>query len=208
MQKGRTQRLFIMVGISSQGKMNAGEALRYIWHDLMRRIKVLVPIMNAIYNTSIYKIIVRHMDYRYDIYHSKEIVEQSRAYFMHNEDRIEIIKSRLADKKSRLVYDSMIRYRCTHHPKYLKGIIDKNQYFDKNLIKFNNKEIFVDCGAYDGDSIKLFLKNLREGGGRYKEIIALEPDPCNYKALIDWITSLSRGGRNLKPHKYALVNKK
>ena len=39
-------------------------------------------------------------------------------------------------------------------------------------------EIFVDCGAYDGDTVREFLKR-RKG----KKIIAIEPDAQNYKKL-------------------------
>jgi len=38
----------------------------------------------------------------------------------------------------------------------------------------------MDCGAYDGDSIRLFLERT---GQRYRRIIALEPDPQNREAL-------------------------
>lgn len=174
-----------------QRKMNIGKILRYIWWNYVKRFKFLIPLANKIVNTKIYQKFRVYVDGKYDIYNKKEGMEQARLYFDKNKERIENIKSRLSDAKSRLVYDNMIHYRCTHDSKYLDGIVDENQYFDKDLIKFGNKEVFVDCGAFNGDTIRSFLKNLRGGLGKLKEIVALEPDPYSYKKLTDWVSGFS-----------------
>src|SRR5204863_7608182 len=41
-------------------------------------------------------------------------------------------------------------------------------------------ETFVDCGAFDGDSIAAFV---RRKGAAFREIIALEPDPINFEKM-------------------------
>jgi FkbM family methyltransferase len=50
--------------------------------------------------------------------------------------------------------------------------------------------VFVDCGAFDGDTIRSFL-NLR--GERFGQIIAFEPDPKNYAALTSYVAGLPEG---------------
>lgn len=174
-------------------KMNIGQIMRFIWHDSLRRIKILSPIINTISQTHIFIAITKYIDYKCDIYDEHARVP-AQAYFEENIERVENIKSKLSDEKSRVVYDRMIQFRCTHDPKYLRGIADKNQYFDRELIKFTDKEIFVDCGAYTGDTMMAFLRNLREGGGKFKEIIGFEPDRYNYLELTKWLKTLPGGG--------------
>ena len=45
-------------------------------------------------------------------------------------------------------------------------------------------DIFLDIGAYDGDSIRLFLQAT---GGKYRKIISMEPDEENYLALSKYV---------------------
>jgi FkbM family methyltransferase len=53
-------------------------------------------------------------------------------------------------------------------------------YFPHNLVRLRGDEVLMDCGAFDGDSIRLFLERT---GQRYRRIVALEPDPHNREAL-------------------------
>ncbi len=54
-----------------------------------------------------------------------------------------------------------------------------NQYFDDSIIEFGDNEVFVDCGAYTGDTLKVFdIKNKRH----YK-YYAMEPDSRRHRQL-------------------------
>lgn len=180
---------------TNQKKMNVGEILRYIWWHTVKRIKFFAPLTSILASTGIYRKFCNHVLDKYDIYHIQDMTKQAQAYFEQNVDRVEKIKSKLSDEKSRLVYDNMIHYRCTRDSQYLEGIVDGNQYFDKSLIHFGTKEIYVDCGACGGDTVRICLKNLRDGLGKFKEIFALEPDPENYEKLNNWVSAV-RGGDN------------
>jgi FkbM family methyltransferase len=46
---------------------------------------------------------------------------------------------------------------------------------------------FVDCGAYDGDTIKFFLE---QQGGQFREIFAFEPDELNCQKLHQYLSTL------------------
>lgn len=85
-----------------------------------------------------------------------------------------------SDEKSYLVLDTILRYRLTGNKIVLFEEIDpiEKMYFD-NFVKLTEAEVFVDCGAYNGDSIKAFLKKTIS----YKKIIAFEPDDRNYNDL-------------------------
>ncbi len=67
----------------------------------------------------------------------------------------------------------MIKYRASHDWRDRPSYNRKNQYFPDGIIKLNDEEIFVDCGAYNGDTIKKFLKKCHK---KYNHIVAIEPD--------------------------------
>lgn len=61
----------------------------------------------------------------------------------------------------------------------LVSFCNKPQYFC-DLINIDKNEVFVDCGAYNGDTLFQF-KNLTNGN--YKRIYAFEPGEDNYSNL-------------------------
>ena len=65
----------------------------------------------------------------------------------------------------------------------LSEVIEKcyDDYFDLDLIPSCNNEIFVDLGAYTGDSTISFLRNY---GDSYKKIYAYEITPETYQVLV------------------------
>jgi len=73
-----------------------------------------------------------------------------------------------------------VRFRLTGDFSCLSDTLAENQYFPKDLYKKNPKECYIDCGAFDGDTIQTFLAVSHY---EYSEIIAFEADPANYKKL-------------------------
>lgn len=53
-------------------------------------------------------------------------------------------------------------------------------YFPADILKFSDKESFVDCGAFDGDTVIEFLKQVN---GSFHKINAYELDSGNYAKL-------------------------
>ncbi len=53
-------------------------------------------------------------------------------------------------------------------------------YFPTDLFTLNKAETFVDCGAYDGDTYRDFV---RISGNRFRRYIAIEPDAQNFDKL-------------------------
>lgn len=170
---------------TKQGRINLRAKIRFFWHNWLRNIKILQPLINAIAVTDFFALVVDFIDTR--VCHIS--YQETSNYFKQNKNRIKKIMSKLSDDKSREVYKNIIKYRSTHNRKYLKGIVDKDQYFEKDIIKLGDDEIFVDCGAYDGDTARTFLDNL-PNKNKFKEIVVLEPEPNNYKRLVNWLSSL------------------
>jgi FkbM family methyltransferase len=61
----------------------------------------------------------------------------------------------------------------------------ENQYFPNNLFKLKPDEVFIDCGAYDGDTILTYLKTTDD---KFSKIIAFEPDAKNVELLKETIS--------------------
>lgn len=60
-------------------------------------------------------------------------------------------------------------------PKLTESI--RGQYFDLEELKPESNEVFIDCGAFDGDTSIAFMKWSNE---RFKHIYCFEPDVNNY----------------------------
>ncbi|MCM1303088.1 MAG: hypothetical protein NC305_08530 [Lachnospiraceae bacterium] len=107
-----------------------------------------------------------------DLFRSKKDCDDFNKFCKDNEEKLKNIFDMLDDEKSKKVFENILRYRTSYNRKYLRGIIDGDQYFDKDIMRFSGDEVMVDCGAYIGDTIEEFVK--RNSG--YKHIYALEPD--------------------------------
>ena len=62
-------------------------------------------------------------------------------------------------------------------------------YFNNEVFEIEDDEVYVDIGAFDGDSINEFIISNNIRNLSYRKIIAFEPDPSNYAKLKTNITS-------------------
>lgn len=63
---------------------------------------------------------------------------------------------------------------------------DENQYFDGDIVKPIENEVFVDCGFFQGETTKRFIEWCE---GKYDKIVAFEPNADNIeesKEMYDW----------------------
>lgn len=93
-----------------------------------------------------------------------------------------------ADSASRREYLAQLRWRLTMDFDCLPGPVGHPIYFPKDLCALRTDEVFVDCGAYDGDTIRLFLAQSQSA---FDRLIAFEPDAANFKILENSIVGLS-----------------
>jgi FkbM family methyltransferase len=83
-----------------------------------------------------------------------------------------------ADDFSRREYLAQIRWRLHFDFAGLPDPVTGPLYFRDELRHLSPAELFVDCGAYDGDTLRSFLKH---SSGRFRKIFAFEPDPVNFQ---------------------------
>lgn len=114
---------------------------------------------------------------RLDVY---KWIEEYAGHFAGKET--EVIKL-LEDQTSRDIAMLRTKFYQTGDLKYIMSMpVDTNQYFNKFYYNhIDESEVFVDCGAYTGDSISGFIKCVNN---TYKKIYAFEPDKKNYKLLL------------------------
>lgn len=101
-------------------------------------------------------------------------------YMAEHEQQIARVRNILADEKSKDVYDNLIQYRLTGELTYLDQATTPREEVFEDILHLGPEEIYVDLGAYRGDTIEEFLTLT---GGQYRKIIALEPDEKNFRKL-------------------------
>ena len=101
----------------------------------------------------------------------------------------------LLDAKGQEEFDRQMRLRLGD---FSGQVIDSDtQYFPKDIVRIDQNEVFVDCGAYDGDTIKDFRTFTND---HFDRIVAFEPDPDNFEAL----RSAVRGESRIAVQPYAI----
>jgi FkbM family methyltransferase len=85
-----------------------------------------------------------------------------------------------ADDLSREEYVAQVRFRCTFAGPLPPHLPAEATYFPGELVSLKPDEVFVDCGAFDGDSINAFLKR---SGGWLEGVVGIEADPQNAEKL-------------------------
>lgn len=139
------------------------------------------------------RVAIRHLYYwkiaHYNELHPTEQMKESRKFFKENKERITRVLNLLEDRESKEVLKRMIRFRCYSKYSDLPRYSVKKQYFINDFFEYEEKEVFVDCGAYNGDSVEAFKKQMKKSKTKYK-IIAFEPDEENFKELVQKHTDI------------------
>lgn len=85
----------------------------------------------------------------------------------------------LADEQSRRVFENVIRYKLSGDLKYLCEVETPSE--EKfNLLEIGTEEVYVDLGAYDGDTLIEFLN---ETSMQFRKLYGMEPDSHSYRKM-------------------------
>ena len=84
------------------------------------------------------------------------------------------------DDASRKEFVAQIRWRLHLDFDGLPRPVKHEIYFPSDLVDIEDDEVFVDCGAFDGDTMAGFLRNRGDAFGLY---LAFEADPANFEKL-------------------------
>jgi FkbM family methyltransferase len=102
-----------------------------------------------------------------------------------NKEQYKWLDAELSDDRSRHVLDAVIGYRLTADPVALAPVIEQGRHYQglyhpNGLFELGDDEVYIDAGAFDGDSIRWFKERVAD---RYDRILAFEPDPQTYAKL-------------------------
>lgn len=107
----------------------------------------------------------------------------SSKWFEDNKQKIIDTVDLFEDEWSKKVYTNAILNRIA--PEYadmsFHDMEQRGEYFSTGIFNLSNNECFVDCGAFDGDSIKAFQK---ETEGKFDAIYGFELDNINYDKML------------------------
>lgn len=136
----------------------------------------------------------------------------NRDFYESHITEINQVRNMLSDEKSESVYENIISFKLTGDMNFLLCCETSREEAYKNILNLGNNEIYMDLGAFNGDTVMEFLGNVLS----YRKIYAAEPDIKNFTKLknntrhlenVEWlnvcisdycgeITFSKHGGRN------------
>ena len=97
---------------------------------------------------------IRKHDYdRFSLMRAKETRKEFEACYNSHKSSFEAVASILEDEFSRKTLQTVIDYRLAPNKKKLQEIVVSPIYFQRELLTPLKDEVFVDGGAYTGDTI-------------------------------------------------------
>lgn len=105
--------------------------------------------------------------------------------YRHYRDDIVDLYDALDDETSRRTFIEQLTFRLTLEWSFSEH--SATPYFPPDIgLPYGEKVDFIDAGAFDGDTVKLFLKHFPRPG----KIAAIEADPRNFAKLQDYLATL------------------
>jgi len=118
--------------------------------------------------------------YFFDVMGALLDYSMDRAYVERYKEQFGIVHDLLCDELSRETYAAFLGSKLGAGPEGLCGVWRKDQYFPQDLIHLSDREVFVDGGAYTGDTLLAFIRKTK---GEYERCYAFEPAPENLARL-------------------------
>lgn len=115
----------------------------------------------------------------FDVYRKSFLAASPR-----NRQKVEAAFALFTDTLSQAVFCAVLK-RYLLSSDSLIPVSSSREYFE-DVYTRSPDEIFVDCGAYSGDTLRDFL----EIGGNIAEYHAFEPDPRNFEQLSSYVKTL------------------
>lgn len=90
----------------------------------------------------------------------------------------------LADECSQQTLVAFLNQRISARRGYYPAVYEPAHYFPSDIVHLQDGETFIDCGAFNGDSIQSFMREVaRQQVALPDKVIGFEPDAENYAQL-------------------------
>ncbi|MBR2987683.1 MAG: FkbM family methyltransferase [Clostridia bacterium] len=107
------------------------------------------------------------------------------VFYEEHKESFEKARMLLADEESREIFDAILAYKLTGKLCYLKQATSSYDEVFEKVLNVDRYERCADLGAYNGDSVREFLKKFP----KVRSIVSLEPDRRNFKKLSAFVES-------------------
>jgi len=114
-----------------------------------------------------------------------------KAFYLETEAYCQATDQLWADEASRSLFRAALRFRFQKDYRLLPAPDVAHQYFDPTVCNWPAPLRFMDCGAFDGDTLAQLIKTQTP----VQSILAFEPDGANFSKLCQFAAS----HRNLLP---------
>lgn len=91
------------------------------------------------------------------------------------------------DDASRVEYVAQVRWRLWLDFDNLPPPVKEEIYYPRDLMSILDEEVFLDCGAFDGDTVRDFIRHSK---GRFRSVYAFEADQRNFAKLENFVGNL------------------
>ena len=138
------------------------EQLRYKMDHGNKALQWLVPVRAALKKMGVGDYLRRNRLERSG--QTIELREKYKAFCSQHTEELKKLSEMLEDDFSRFTLERVLKYRTTFDVNMLNGVRVLPQYFQKDIFGPVKDEVFVDGGAFVGDTIGSFLKDFAGGG--------------------------------------------
>jgi FkbM family methyltransferase len=166
-------------GVFASDDFVRGQAFRGFRVQKYPDIAHLNPVIVVAFGTSIPEVMARIFDMakRHTVI-MPDIPVTGSDLFVKNQTKIDTVKNLFSDEASKNLFENIINFKLTGDINYLSGGCSFADIFNSLLLTDN--EIYADCGAYTGDTVKIFSETVKG----YKRIDAYEPSEKTFKKLV------------------------
>lgn len=162
---------FIDSDINKQGKKIYDIEIIHKNSDLSKNIKVVLISTNKYIDEIIAE---NKSNYNY-------IIPFDKWFIMKNFNRLVSMHNYFYDERSKEIFDTILYCKYNGAINKLADIFEKDHYFAiNNFLSDSKKQIFVDLGAYVGDTVEKFVENCE---GIFDKIYAFEPGNNQFIAM-------------------------
>jgi len=105
-----------------------------------------------------------------------------------NKELISEVYEWLDDDLSKETYEKIVRFRLLDDSLEIPTLSQDSQYFEPEFYTKKTDECFIDCGAFNGISMKTFL---RINDSTFERYYAFEPDNINFNELEKYVSGMS-----------------
>lgn len=110
-------------------------------------------------------------------------MKEEQSFFSANNEEIHQLTDLFFDTLSRRTFTACLQYR-QYGTRFPRDVIqpDQDKYFPPDLFTLD-ADTFIDCGAFNGDSVSSFISHSNRTGKPYRHIFAFELSAYNYNVL-------------------------